>query len=152
MGFETDVKDENGETALHQIFKPQRLLQHMADSIIAECCRSNSWNSVLDQLVVSVGKDLKLSGFRGFDSCFLLRLARDFKSCKSHERFDSREKAILSNLNHIIERKFGNYTAVNCRGDSSCEDCEIASRVMKSQSKNLIGAYLTEKTAYLVEK
>ena len=25
MGFETDVKDENGHTALHQIFKPQKL-------------------------------------------------------------------------------------------------------------------------------
>ena len=25
MGFETDVKDENGQTALHQIFKPHKL-------------------------------------------------------------------------------------------------------------------------------
>ena len=146
MGFETDVKDENGQTALHQIFKPHKL-QHKASSIIVECCRYNFWNSALGQLVGTLGEDLSLSGFKGFDTCFLLRLARDFKSYQSREAgFEPCDKAILSNLNHIIEKKLRNYTSVNCRGEQSgCRDCLSASKVMSTQCRELIGAYMIEK-------
>ena len=75
MGFDVNVLDENGETALNQIFRTSNQ-SLFVQAIFDNFFQPGRQTFNVDPLMEYLGKHFSLCGYVGFGPCVLLQLGR----------------------------------------------------------------------------
>ena len=130
MGFDVNVIDENGETAISHFFKTSLQSRWLAETVdLFLNLGSQTFN--VDLLMKDLGKHFSLYGRKGFGPCFLLQIVKQIKNTRTIPRSDSIN---FENLLHFIG-KLRNYTSSECRGNNGCLICtSIRERLREFQS------------------
>ena len=130
MGFDVNVLDENGETAISHFFKTSLQSRWLAETVDL-FLNPGSQTFNVDLLMKDLGKHFSLYGRKGFGPCFLLQIVKQIKNTQTIPRSDSIN---FENLLHFIG-KLRNYTSSECRGNNGCLICtSIRERLREFQS------------------